>query len=184
MPGDEKNILLRSRCNSHKRKRESPSPKHVSPSWPKSTKQKILNAKQHSKAAQRLESERIEAQIAARNAAEGAHNEQLRLQAEQAVQAHNAADLKRKEEEERQTQDEMRRREEERLRLVRERDEKERARRRFEEEMRRVQEKKGKEEEAQRKLESMGVCPVGLRWVKQSGGWDVPVEVTLLGRDN
>ena len=64
-----------------------------------------------------------------------------------------------------------RKREQERIRLLNIRRQKEA----LEEKMKRMREaeeaSRKKEAEAQKKLRSMGVCPVGFRWIKQNGGY-------------
>lgn len=67
--------------------------------------------------------------------------------------------------------EERRRLEQERLARVNARRQREEELARIEAERKRVEAERRKEQEAQKKLKSMGVCPVGFQWLKQQGGY-------------
>lgn len=65
----------------------------------------------------------------------------------------------------------LRKREEARIREMKAKAERERIQREAERMRQEEKKKRAKEEQVQVKLQNMGVCPVGYRWIKQAGGY-------------
>jgi hypothetical protein len=89
------------------------------------------------------------------NEAKGVADELLKLQAENEAKAREL----------------LRKREEARIRSIEAKAERERIQREVERLRKQESERKSAEQRAQVKLRQMGICPMGFRWIKQSGGY-------------
>jgi len=123
---------------------------------------------QQDKKAAELESQRLEKALRDKEEecriAEEEEKEAIAEAAEALVQALRAKD-------EAEAQELGRKREQARIRELEAKTEKERIVRELQKRQEEEMERKRKEQQAQTKLRQMGVCPVGFRWIKQSGGY-------------